>query len=233
VRASRTYHWSTDGAVTVAREDTAGANGLYLAPDGRLVECEGGGGRIVAVSPAGEVGVVADAYAGKRFNRPNDLWVDPRGGIYFSDPLYGGGEPSQDGEHVYYIPPDHASVVRVADDLVRPNGLIGTPDGRTLYIADAGAERTYRYAIKDDGGLADKSLFVERGSDGMTMDERGNVYLVGEGIGIYSPAGALLGEIAVPERPTNLTFAGEDGRTLFITARSTIYTLRMAVRGAR
>ncbi len=231
VRASRTYKWSKDRKVSLVRKDTGGANGLAFDKDGNLLACEGAGGRIVSIDAKGNVTVVAGAYGGKPFNRPNDLWIDPKGGVYFSDPLYGRGSRRQDGEHVYYVTPDRKKVVRVIDDMVRPNGLAGTPDGKTLYVADAGAGRTYRYAVNADGTLRDRMLFVAKGSDGMKLDRNGNVYLTAGAVWVYNPAGKQIAKIEVPLRPTNLCFAGPDGRTLFITARSAIYAVKTTVGG--
>lgn len=231
VRASRTYKWSPDGKVSLFRKDTGGANGLAFDAGGNLLACEGAGGRIVSIDAKGGVTVVAGAYGGKPFNRPNDLWIDPKGGVYFSDPLYGRGSRRQDGEHVYYVTADRKKVIRVIDDMVRPNGLAGTPDGKTLYVADAGAGRTYRYAVSDDGTLRQKTLFVAKGSDGMKLDRKGNVYLTAGAVLVYDPAGKQIAKIQVPLRPTNLCFAGPDGRTLFITARSAIYAVKTTVGG--
>lgn len=231
VRANRIYKWSPDGNIVLWREHTGGANGLYFAADGNLVACEGAKGRVVSFSPSGNLTVIADTYAQRSFNQPNDLWVDPKGGIYFSDPYYGRGELRQDGQHVYYIPPDRKHVLRVIADLKRPNGLIGTADGSLLYVADHGAGKTYRYRLSAEGALSDRILFVDSGSDGMTLDERGNVYLTADGVLIFSPKGELLHRIPVPEQPTNVTFGGTDGKTLFVTARGSVYTLRMTVRG--
>jgi len=233
VRASRIHKWTVGGGgISTFRENTGGANGLYFDNKGNLLACESENGRIVSIGPAGTVTVVADKYDGKRFNRPNDLWIDPKGGVYFSDPNYGRGERVQDGEHVYYISPDHKRVTRVIDDLERPNGLIGLPDGKTLYVADAGAGKTYRYTVNDDGSLASKTLFVESGSDGMTLDTEGNVYLTESVVAVYNSAGKRISEIQVPERPTNVTFCGSDGKTLFITARGSVHSIRMRVAGA-
>lgn len=132
VRASRTYKWSPDGKITVWREDTGNANGQAFDQTGNLLACEGGHGRVVSVDPQGRVSVVADTYQRKRFNQPNDLWIDPQGGVYFSDPVYGRAEKFQSGEHVYYVNPDRRRVVSVIDDMVRPNGLVGTANGKTL-----------------------------------------------------------------------------------------------------
>ncbi len=233
VRASRIYHWSAGGEITLAREDTGGANGLFFDPHGNLVACEGGNGRVVSIDPQGEVTVVADEYEGLRFNRPNDVWVAPDGGVYFSDPLYGRGELTQDGEHVYYVPPARDRVVRVIDDMVRPNGLIGTADGRTLFVTDHGGGKTWRYAVNDNGSLGDRALLAEGGGDGMTIDAEGNVYLAADGVLVFGPEGDLIETIQVSERPTNMTFAGTDRRTLFITARGSVFSISTRVSGVR
>ena len=233
VRASRTYRWSPEEGVSIFRENTHSANGLAFDAAGNLFVCESASGRIVEIDPKGNVTVVANKYQGKRFNQPNDLWIDPKGGIYFSDPIYGRAEKTQDGEHVYYVTPDRRRVVRVIDDMVRPNGLVGTPDGKTLYVADHGAGKTYRYAVNADGTLRDKTLFAPNGSDGMKLDSQGNVYLTTDAVLVYNPSGKLIARIEVPQQPTNLCFAGKGGRMLFITARSSIYAVQMNVSGAK
>ena len=134
--------------------------------------------------------VVVKDYRGKLLNGPNDVWVRPDGGLYFTDPFYPRpywkrGPKEQDGEHVYYLAPDRNRLVRVASDLKQPNGVIGTPDGKTLYVADIAAGRTYAYDIRPDGTLAGKRLFCRMGSDGMTIDREGNVYLTGNGVTVF------------------------------------------------
>jgi len=232
VRASRIHRWSPDGKIALVRENTGSANGLAFDNDGNLLACQGDPGRIVSFDPQGKMTVVADQFDGKPLNQTNDLWVDPKGGVYFSDPVYGRGRKTQDGEHVYYVAPDRSRVVRVIDDMVRPNGLVGTPDGRTLYVTDHGGGRTCSYDVAPDGSLANKRPFAEVGGDGMTLDEEGNVYIAAAGILVYDPGGRQRETIEVPEQPTNVCFGGRDGRTLFITARSTVYTMPMRVSGA-
>ncbi len=232
VRASRIYRWTPDGKIKVFREDTGNANGLAFDKAGNLLACEGERGRVVSIDPQGRVTVVADQYRGRPFNQPNDLWVDPQGGVYFSDPIYGRGRKNQDGEHVYYVIPKRTKVIRVIDDMLRPNGLVGTPDGKVLYVTDHGAKQTFRYDIASDGALTNKRLFAPVGADGMKLDQEGNLYLAENGIVVYDPAGKRLQSIEIPEQPTNLCFAGPDGRTLFITARPVIYTLRIRFAGA-
>lgn len=232
VRGSRMYRWTTDGRIAIARENTGNANGLAYHRDGRIFACEGGRTRVVAIDSQGAISVIAERYRGQPFNQPNDLWIDPRGGVYFSDPIYGRAEQHQDGEHVYYAPPDRQAVLCVIDDMVRPNGLVGTPDGRTLYVTDHGAKRTYAYQIETDGRLSHKRLFATVGGDGMKLDAEGNLYVAERGIQVYDSQGRLLETIDVPEQPTNLCFAGPDRKTLFITARPAVYTLRLRVAGA-
>ncbi|MCE5185184.1 MAG: SMP-30/gluconolactonase/LRE family protein [Planctomycetaceae bacterium] len=228
---NRILKWSVEGSLSTFLENSRGANGLYFDKDGSLIACAGATGQVVAVGPAGAITVLAETYEGKTFNSPNDLWIDAKGGIYFTDPRYGPRENlPQNGEHVYCISPDRGKVTRVISDMVRPNGIIGTDDGR-LFVADHGAGQTFVYQINPDGTLADKKLFVSRGSDGMTLDERGNLYLTGDAVYVYDSGGQLISTITVPETPSNLCFGGKDKKTLFITARTSLYCIQMQVTG--
>ena len=228
----RIYKWSLDGKLTTFREKSGRANGLYFDKAGNLLACEGGSRRLTSIAPDGAVTVLADSYEGKKLNSPNDLWIAPDGGVYFSDPRYGRDmEIEQDGFYVYYLPPNKKELVRVIDDLVKPNGVLGTADGKRLYVADAGDGKTYVYKIQPDGSLADRNLIAPVGSDGMTLDENGNLYLARNVVHVYSPKGELLTQIDVPEAPANACFGGKDRKTLFITARKGLYSLKMNVRG--
>ncbi len=226
------HRWSPATGVTAWNTNSGGANGLYFDAAGRLLACEGERQRVVAYEADGATTVLAAEFGGKPFNQPNDLWVAPGGGIYFSDPNYAKRPNTQDKEGVYYRPPGGGAIVRVIDDFVKPNGLIGTPDGKTLYATDINGRRTWAYRIQPDGTLSDRRLLCERGSDGMALDERGNVYLTSGVVAVYAPDGKLVEEIRFPQAPANVTFGGADRRTLFVTARKSVYTLRMAVRGA-
>jgi gluconolactonase len=229
---NRIHRWSTDGKLTTFREDSGGANGLYFDRAGDLLCCEGTARRLTSVSPDGEVAVLADEYNGKRLNSPNDLWIDLDGGVYFTDPRYGSMDDLQQGGfHVYYLSPDRTKLTRVIDDMVMPNGVIGTADGKLLYVGDLGGNKTYVYKITGPGKLTDRRQFAPEGSDGMTLDERGNVYLTTDAVKVYTPDGKLVTTIRVPEEPANVTFGGKDRRTLFITARTGFYSVRMNVRG--
>ncbi|MEI8037834.1 MAG: DUF1566 domain-containing protein [Verrucomicrobiota bacterium] len=224
------YKWSSAGQLTAFRSGSGGANGLAVDGYGNLIACEGTNGRVVSISPLGVVTVLASQYGGKRFNEPNDLWLAPNGGIYFTDPVFFGTQ-AQDAQAVYYINPARTTVTRVISDMVQPNGLIGTADGTTLYVSDYGAAATYKYTINSNGTLTGKTLFVALGSDGMEIDSDGNVYLTSSDVLVYSSSGALLQTINVPDRPTNLCFAGTDQRTLFITTEAALYSIPMRTQG--
>ncbi len=224
--------YSGPGDVSTYTDKSGGANGLGFDHDGSLLVCQGSRRQIISIDDDKNVTIVADKYNGKKLNSPNDLWLDPKGGIYFTDPRYGRRDNlDQDGEHVYYITPNRKKVIRVIDDMVRPNGIIGTPDGKRLYVGDHGSNITLSYRIKRDGTLTGKKLFATQGSDGMAMDQKGNVYLTSDRVNIYNIKGVLIDSIDVPERPSNVTFGGPDNKTLFITARTSLYSIRMANAG--
>lgn len=228
--------WTTDDQLDTFRINSGRANGLYFDKNGNLLVCEGEKGQITSTSPDGNYKAIATEYNGKRFNQPNDLWPDSKGGVYFTDPKYGSDDEElfQDGMHVYYIKPDHTSVIRVCDDLEKPNGVIGTPDGKMLYVTDPQAGKTFQYDIQEDGSLTNKTLFVELGCDGMTIDKVGNVYLTPGGkytVDIYSPSGVLLDSIQVAERPSNVCFSGKNRNQLFITARTSMYRVELKTEG--
>jgi gluconolactonase len=182
--------------------------------------------------------VLAREFAGRPLNGPNDVWERPDGALYFTDPFYKrdwweySARP-QDGEQVYFLSADRKSLVRVTTDLVQPNGIIGTPDGKTLFVADIRAGKTYAFDIQPDGSLTNRRVRCELGSDGMTLDTEGNLYLTGKGVLVFDPAGKKIGQIDVPEPWTaNVSFGGRDHQTLFITASKGLYAIRLRVRGA-
>jgi len=141
-------------------------------------------------------------------------------------------EMQQDGQHVYFLSEDRTELFRVTQDLKQPNGIIGTPDGKYLFVADIGASKTWKYTIQDDGYLTNKTLFCEMGSDGMTIDDRGNVYLTGKGVTVFDKNGEKIAHIPVPEDWTaNVTFGTLTRNVLFITAMDAVYTLKMKNRG--
>jgi gluconolactonase len=217
------------------------SNGLYFDREGKLIACADEKSELWRIDPVTKkVTVILDNFEKKPFNGPNDVWVDPAGGLYFTDPFYkrdywqNRPKPEQEKQRLYYLSKD-AKVPVIADDtLVQPNGIIGTPDGKLLFVADIGDKKTYQYEISKDGKLANRKLFCQMGSDGMTRDTAGNLYLTGKGVTVFDKDGRKLGDIPIPESWTaNVTFGGVDLKTLFITAMDSVYTLEMTVPGTR
>ncbi|WP_232228898.1 SMP-30/gluconolactonase/LRE family protein [Salegentibacter sp. T436] len=236
---NRIHKWSVeDGAVSVFMENSGRANGLYFDDAGNLLAAADKNSEIWKINPEQEVEVLVDSYQGNWLNGPNDLWIGPDGGLYFTDPYYQRDywertEKEIEEERVYYVNPQ-GEINIVVDDLVQPNGIIGTPDGKTLYIADIGANKTYSYKINPDGSLSDKKLFTELGSDGMTIDNKGNIYLTGKGVTVFDKSGNKIQHIPIDKDWTaNVTFGGKDQQTLFITAQQALYSLEMNVKGVR
>ena len=224
VNAGKIYRWSGDGSVSIFTAGLNRPNGLAFDHQGNLIVCESGSGRLISLDTQGQISVVADQYGGKRFNEPNDLWIDAQGGIYFTDPAYQAAR-TQPGEYAYYISPGRDTVTRVIENLVRPNGIQGSMDGKTLYVADHGGGKVVAYQIDGGGVLSNPRDFVNSGSDGMTFDASGNLYLTTPaGVQVYDGAGKHLSQITLDENPTNVTFTNQDGQTLFITARTKVYT---------
>lgn len=236
------WQYDTRGKLSVFLDKAGRANGLYFDQQGNLLACADAEGQLWSIAPDKKVTVLLRDLGGHQLNGPNDLWVQPKtGAIYFTDPYYQrpywtrtAPDPALGGQKVYCLPKGAAQPVVVDDQLQQPNGIIGTPDGRTLYVADIGAGKTYRYQIGADGQLSGRQLFVEQGSDGMTIDAAGNVYLTGNGVTVYSPAGQKIQQIDVPEKWTaNVCFGGKGRKTLFITASEGVYVLPMQVRGGQ
>jgi len=232
----RIMEWSVDGKLSTFLHPCGRANGLCFDSQGNLWACADEKNELWRIDPAGKPTVVVRDFEGKLLNGPNDVWLRPDGGLYFTDPYYKRSYwkrgPKEQGEHVYYLDPVGSKLVRVVADMVQPNGIIGTPDGKLLYVADIGGNKTFRYQIQPDGSLTNKKLFCELGSDGMTIDNEGNVYLTGHGVTVFDSTGNQIEHIDVRESWTgNICFAGKVRRTLFITASKSIYSLRMRVHG--
>lgn len=234
----RILKWSTDGKLSTFLQPSGRSNGLYFDRDGQLLACADEHNQLWTINAQGQHEVLVDGYLDRRLNGPNDLWVHPSGAIYFTDPFYARpywkhSKPEQDETSVYLLSADRQKVSRVAGNFKQPNGLIGTPDGKTLYVSDISDSKTYAYAIADDGTLTDRRLYCSLGSDGMTIDAEGNVYLTGKGVIIFDMDGQRRETIEVPEPWTaNVTFGGTDRQTLFITASRGLYAIAMRVAGA-
>lgn len=236
---NRIIKWSVDGVLSVYMENAGRANGLYFDRKGNLLACADEKNEIWKIDPNKNITVLVNDFQGKRLNGPNDLWVDPKGGIYFTDPFYKRDywkhtSKEIEKECVYYLSPDKTKIINVASDLIKPNGIIGTSDGKMLYVADIEANKTYSYKINNDGSLGEKTLFTESGSDGITIDASGNIYLTGKGVSVFNPKGEKIAHIDVKEPWTaNVCFGGKKFKTLFITAGKSIYTLEMDVKGMK
>jgi gluconolactonase len=230
--------WANDGTISVFMEGAGRSNGLYFDNEGNLLSCADLNNELWLIDKAKKVTVLVKDFEGKKLNGPNDLWVDPKGGIYFTDPFYkreywSRTEKEIEKENVYYLSPDKKLTV-AASDFVRPNGIVGSADGKTLYVADINARKTYSFKINDDGTLADRNLFAEMGSDGMTTDNKGNVYLTGKGVTVFDSSGKQIEHINIDEPWTaNVCFGGKGQKTLFVTASKSVYTLKMKVKGVR
>jgi gluconolactonase len=229
--------WSVSGELTTFKQPCGRSNGLSFDKNGYLWACADEKNELWKISPDKKVSVILGKYEDKQLNGPNDLWIARNGGIYFTDPFYkrtwwSHTDMPQDIQGVYYLTPDNKKLVRVADDLRQPNGIVGTPDGKILYVADIGGRKTWSFSINKDGSLSNKTLFCEMGSDGMTIDSKGNLYLTGKGVTIFDKTGKQIGIIEVPESWTaNVCFGGPDMKSLYITASKSLYRMRMKVKG--
>jgi gluconolactonase len=235
------------GKTTEFRKPSGRANGLDFDPQGRLVAAEGantGGNRRVTVTEKdGSVHVLADKWNGKRFNSPNDLTIDVKGRVYFTDPRYVGDEKREiDTESVYRIDLD-GKVTQIIADVQKPNGIILSPDMKTLYLADSnpkGNQHLLSFPLHEDGSVGAKKLLhdfgKDRGIDGMCVDARGNIYgAAGQGktggVYVFNPKGEQLAFIPTPETPTNCVFGGKDRKTLYVTAGKSLYRIKLAIEG--
>jgi len=237
----RIYVWDEEKGVTLFMEGAQRSNGTYFDTKGNLLACADLENKLIVITPDREIiPFQLQGYEGKHFNGPNDLWIHPNGSIYLTDPYYhreywpSDHKQELDTQAVYLIMPGvnySGHVSRVIDDLQQPNGIVGTPDGKFIYVADIKGNTTWRYTIIAEGALGHKSWFAPAGSDGMTLDSEGNVYLTFGKVLIYNSKGEKIGEIELPENPSNLCFGGKKRDVLFITARTSVYTIKMKVRG--
>lgn len=235
----RIHRWSAaDGKVSLFLEPAGRSNGLFFDPKGQLIACADEKNELWSIDmETKKPTVLLENFEGKRFNGPNDVWAHPDGGLFFTDPFYKReywkhSEKELDGQHVYYLPADRKTPRAVAKNLIQPNGITGTADGKWLYVADIGDKKTYRYAVSSTGELSDRTLAAPLGSDGMTLDREGNLYLTGKGVTVFNPKGEQIEHIPVPESWTaNVRFGGHDRKMLFITAMDSVYGLPMKVAG--
>ena len=231
------WKYGTDGMLSVFLDKTGRSNGLYFDKKGNLLACADENSELWSITPKKKITVIAKGYKGQRLNGPNDLWIAPNGGIYLTDPYYQRPywtrkTPEITGNKLYYLPKGKRELQIADESFNTPNGIVGTPDGKYLYVADLGAVKTYRFTIQPDGSLNEKKLIAEQGSDGMTIDNKGNIYLTGNGVTVYDPAGKKIAYIPVPARWTgNVCFGGKERNKLLITASKSVFVLDMKVKG--
>ncbi|WP_395095270.1 SMP-30/gluconolactonase/LRE family protein [Armatimonas sp.] len=232
--------WSLDGKLSTFMQPAGRSNGMFFDKAGSLWSCADENNQLWKIGMDKKVTVVVKSDPdGKLLNGPNDVWVHPKkGGYYFTDPLYvrpyWKRDPARQpaGEYVYFVSADFKTLKAVATDLKKPNGIVGTPDGKTLYVADIGDNKTYSYKIEKDGSLSGKKLHYALGSDGMTLDNEGNLYLTGKGVTVVDKNGQLIENIPVPEGwSANVCFGGRDRKTLFITASKGLYAIKTRTHG--
>jgi gluconolactonase len=230
---------AADGTFSDWLKPAGRSNGTYFDKAGNLLACADEKNELWSISPDKKITILIGDLNGKLLNGPNDLWIRPDGNLYFTDPLYARNywkrdkAAQQPGQYVYFFDVKSKKATPVATDLKQPNGIVGSPDGKTLYVADIGAGKTYSYSIKSDGTLENKTLFCEMGSDGLALDAEGNLYLTGKGVTVFDKTGKKLTNIPIPEPWVgNVKFGGKDRQLLFITASKKVFSVKMRVKGA-
>src|SRR5258706_1301867 len=230
--------WSAEGKLSTFLQPSGRANGMCFDAHGNLIACADEHNQLWSIAPDKTVTVLVTNLDGKYLNGPNDVWIAPGGGMFLTDPFYkrkwwDHTTMALTNEEVFYLAPGRKNLGRVTDDLKKPNGITGTADGKMLFVSDIAAGRAGRSHIQPGGSLTNKTLFCELGSDGMTIDEEGNLYLTGHGVTVFDKTGRQIDHLDVPENwSANVSFGGKDRKTLFITASTSLYSIQMRVKGA-
>lgn len=234
----RILRWSTKGKLSTWLQPAGRANGMMFDRNGKLIACADEHNELWSISSRKKITVLAKFYGTNYLNGPNDVWCAPDGGLYFTDPFYrrkwwDHQMMSQTNEEVFYLNPQRKTLMRVTEDLKKPNGITGTPDGKNLFVSDIRDAKTWRYEITADGALTNKTLFCSLGSDGMTIDTEGNLYLTGKGVTVFDKTGKQIDHVDVPEKwAANVCFGGPERKTLFITASESLYCIEGKFAGA-
>lgn len=236
---NKIWKYDTDGKLSVFMDKTNRSNGTYFDAKGNLISCADESNELIKISTSKKITVLLKNYNGHTFNGPNDCWVNSSGDIYFTDPYYKRDywkrtKPDSllGGQFLYLLKNKKTNAVRIDSALTQPNGIVGTPNGKYLYVADFGVSKTYRYDINKDGSINNRQEFIQQASDGMTLDEKGNLYITGNGVTVFNKEGNKIAHIDIPEKWTaNICFGGKNKDVLFITASEAVYTLEMNVKG--
>ncbi|MCW3162330.1 SMP-30/gluconolactonase/LRE family protein [Chryseobacterium oryctis] len=232
------YYWDwKNNAIVEFLDKTGRANGTHFDKNDNLITCSDDKGEIWKISKDKKVQILLKSFENKRLNGPNDVWNDEFGGMYFTDPLYERDywvDFSQEipDKSLYYR--NKEGKVTKLDTFTQPNGIVGSEKMKKLYVSDIDAGKTYMYDILGEGKLSEKKLFCEMGSDGMTLDIHGNLYLTGEGVHVFNRKGKKIYHIPIDEKWTsNVTFGGKKNNVLFITASKSVYILPTKVKGIK
>jgi gluconolactonase len=240
IRPNKVYQLEPGGKIALIRENSNGANGLAFTHDGDLLMAEGEGKRISKRSRDGKITTVTEGFEGKPFLAPNDLILDTRGGIYFTDP---GPRPVVPGRptFVFYLAPGAKQPIIIDGEIARPNGLTLTRDGKTLIVDDTLGPAVFAYDVQPDGSVKNKRTFTqlrdipegkESGADGLAIDSEGRLYITTvAGVQVFDGGGQYLGTVKVPRQSANVAFAGPDKRVLYITAREGLYRVQTLAKG--
>ena len=239
----RIHRLDSNGKVHVFVENSKFANGLFAHASGEIYACQMDGMLVAYSADFKQERVLVDKYGEHRFNAPNDLVIDRQGGVYFTDPAFRAPMPVPQGKTcVYYLSPS-GEVARLIEDLPNPNGVILSPDEKTLYVIPSGQAEMMAYTVQSPGKMGDGRVFCKlaqsleernRGGDGLTVDRQGNLYITSKlGLQVFSADGKPLGIIETPEQPANVTFGGKDLKTLYVTARTSVYKIPMDIGGHR
>ncbi|MEZ5400952.1 MAG: SMP-30/gluconolactonase/LRE family protein [Bryobacteraceae bacterium] len=221
----------------VFRENSNGTNGNTYDAKGNLYSCENRLHRVIRTDKKGKIEVVADRFEGKRLNAPNDITVRRDGHVYFTDPAFGDAQNQGrelDFYGIYHVPPK-GPIELIAKPKGRPNGVVLSPDGKTLYVDNSDDRAVYAYDLDRNGKATNERVLVsgiDGSPDGMAIDEKGNLYVTANKVDIYSPEGKLIHQIEIAEMPRNCAFGDPDFQTLYVTALTSVYRIRMPVKGA-
>ncbi|MGE5646309.1 MAG: SMP-30/gluconolactonase/LRE family protein [Acidobacteriota bacterium] len=232
IPASKIYRFNPGKGIVVFREESNHANGNAFDSRGRLYTCEAATRRVVRTDKNGKVEVLAEKFEGKRLNEPNDIVVRKDGHVWFTDPAYGSGEKTRELDFygVFHITPK-GDIEAIARLKTRPNGIALAPSGKILYVDNSDERNVRAYDIDRNGKASNERVLIPDvggGPDGMKVDERGNLYVAAQSIYVFSPEGKQLAKIEIPEPASNCAFGDEDGQSLYVTARTSVYRVRLS-----